>query len=57
MTDAMNLVKAKIEETIAALFSHYNFGKTNSEKVMQFCRPAVERFIFSRVHSVLFALY
>ena len=57
MTEAMNLVKGKIEETIAALFSHYNFGKTNSEKVMQFCRPAVERFIFSRVHSALFALY
>lgn len=53
----MESVKTLIEDTVTALFSHFNFGKSNTEKMMQFCRPAVEKYVFNRVYSELFGLY
>jgi hypothetical protein len=53
----MESVKAIIEETIASLFSHFNYGRTQSEKMMHFCRPAVEKFVFSKVYNLLYSIY
>lgn len=53
----MESVKAIIEETIASLFSHFNYGRTQSEKMMHFCRPAVEKFVFSKVYNQLYSIY
>jgi hypothetical protein len=50
-------IKQVIETTVDALFSHYNFGKSNSEKMMPYCRPAVEKFVFSKLHSNIFPIY
>ena len=53
----MENVKTLIEDTVTALFSHFNFGKSNTEKIMQFCRPAVEKFVFTRLYPTLFGMY
>ena len=38
----MNLVN----ETVHAFKSDYNLGKEHAKSIMQFCRPAVEKYIF-----------
>jgi hypothetical protein len=53
----LDSVKLIIEETVEALFSHFNFGRANSERMMHFCRPAVEKFVFSKVYCHLIAMY
>jgi hypothetical protein len=50
-------VKETIDHTVEALFTHYNNGRVNSERMMMFCRPAVEKYIFSKIYSVLFPIY
>lgn len=53
----MEDVKVIIENTITSLFSHFNYGRSQSEKMMHFCRPAVEKFVFSKVYETLFSIY
>lgn len=53
----MEALKLLINETIEALFAQYTPQGSNTERVMQYCRPAVERFVFSRVLEPLEALY
>mmetsp|Transcript_52259 Transcript_52259/g.59725 ORF Transcript_52259/g.59725 Transcript_52259/m.59725 type:complete len:604 (+) Transcript_52259:83-1894(+) len=53
----LNSIKSMIEESVDTLFHEHNYGKGSSEKMMQFCRPAVERFIFSKLYDILFAMY
>jgi hypothetical protein len=50
-------VKLLVEETVEALFSHFNFGKANSERMMHYCRPAVEKFVFNKLYTHLIAMY
>ncbi|CAG9316248.1 unnamed protein product [Blepharisma stoltei] len=50
-------VKKIIEETVEALFTHFNLSNTSSQKVMQFCRPAVERYIYSKLIKQLLSMY
>jgi Vacuolar sorting protein 9 (VPS9) domain len=53
----LDSIKEIIEQAVEALFTHYNYGRANSEKLMMYCRPAVEKYIFSKVHSILFPIY
>lgn len=53
----MESVKTVIEDTVTTLFSHFNFGKSNTEKMMVYCRPAVEKFLFTRLYPTLISLY
>lgn len=50
-------IQSTIESTIEALFSHYNYGKKSTEKVMVYCRPAVEKYIYTKLHSHLIEIY
>lgn len=50
-------IKSICESTVDSLFSHYNFGKSNAEKTMQYCRPAVEKFVFSKMYPLIFPIY
>lgn len=50
-------MKLLVEETVEALFNHFNFGRTSSERMMHYCRPAVEKFAFSKLFNHLLAIY
>lgn len=39
-------------ETVRAFHSEYNLGKETAKGLMQYCRPAVEKYIFSKVKSI-----
>jgi hypothetical protein len=41
-----------INETVHAFSSDYNLGKETAKSLMQFCRPAVEKYIFSKVSLI-----
>ena len=53
----LHSIQATIEQTIESLFSHYNYGKKNTEKVMVYCRPAVEKYIFTKLQAHLMEIY
>ena len=38
-----------INETVQAFNSEYNLGKDTGKNLMQYCRPSVEKYIFSKV--------
>lgn len=50
-------IQSTVESTIESLFSHYNYGKKNTEKVMIYCRPAVEKYIYTKLHNNLMSIY
>lgn len=50
-------IQSIVESTIESLFSHYNYGKKNTEKVMVYCRPAVEKYIYTKLYSNLMNIY
>lgn len=53
----LDSLKETVEQTVEALFTHYNYGRANTERTMVYCRPAVEKYIYSKVYSVLFPIY
>lgn len=53
----LEFIKRNIEETVEALFTHFNLSNSSSHKQMQFCRPAVERFFYSKLLKHLLELY
>jgi hypothetical protein len=46
-----------VNETVQSFNSQYNFGKEVGKDILTFCRPAVERYIFSKLYDNLFAMY
>ena len=53
----LDSIKETVEQAIETLFTHYNSGRANSEKMMIYCRPAVEKYIYSKVYNILFPIY
>jgi hypothetical protein len=53
----LNSIQATVESTVETLFSHYNYGKKNTEKMMIYCRPAVEKYIYTKLHEKLIEIY
>jgi len=53
----MQSLKLLINETVETLFTQHSPQGSKTERVMQYCRPAVERFVFARVLEPLEALY
>ena len=45
------------EECISTFYCYFNFGKSNTEKMLPYCRPAVEKFIFNKVYNILYDTY
>ena len=43
-----------INETVHAFNSEYNLGKEQAKSLMGYCRPAVEKYIFSKVIKTIF---
>jgi hypothetical protein len=46
-----------VNETVFAFNSEYNLGKDTAKSLMPFCRPAVEKYVFSKLYERLFAMY
>ena len=44
-----------VEECISTFHNDYNYGKT--QKMLTYCRPAVEKFIFNKIYGVLYDMY
>ena len=40
-----------VNETVFAFNSEYNLGKDTAKTLMPFCRPSVEKYIFSKVRN------
>jgi hypothetical protein len=38
-----------INETVHAFNSEYNLGKDTTKNLMPYCRPVVEKYLFSKV--------
>jgi hypothetical protein len=45
------------EECISTFYCYFNFGKSNTERMLQYCRPAVERYMFNKVYQILYDIY
>ncbi len=43
-----------VNETVFAFNSEYNLGKDTAKTLMPFCRPSVEKYIFSKVRNQYF---
>ncbi len=46
-----------INETVYAFNSEYNLGKDTAKSMMPYCRPAVEKYVFGKLHDQLFSMY
>jgi len=46
-----------IDECVGTFYLYFNYGKSEKEKLLPYCRHAVEKFIFNKVYFVLYDLY
>lgn len=49
-----------IDETVQTFYCYYNAGNNSNirmKQILQVCKPATEKFIFSRVYFQLYDLY
>jgi hypothetical protein len=46
-----------VNETVQSFNSEYNLGKEVGKDLLHYCRPAVERYIFTKLYDKLFAMY
>jgi len=45
----MEGIMGLVNETVHAFNSEYNLGKDTAKSLMPFCRPVVEKYLFSKV--------
>jgi hypothetical protein len=46
-----------VNETVYAFNSEYNLGKETHKMLIHYCRPAVEKYVFSKLFDKIFAMY
>jgi len=46
-----------IDSCVSAFFCYFNYGKSNTEKMLPYVRPAVEHIIFKKLSDILYQLY
>jgi cell fate (sporulation/competence/biofilm development) regulator YmcA (YheA/YmcA/DUF963 family) len=46
-----------IDDCVSTFHCYFNFGKSNTERMLHYCRPAVEKFIFNKLYFVLYDIY
>lgn len=46
-----------VNETVHAFNSEYNLGNDKAKSLMPYCRPVVEKYVFSKLYDKLFAMY
>lgn len=53
----MKEILSMTESCVGTFNNYFNFGKSNTEKLLKCCRPAVEKFIFNKVYYLLYNIY
>jgi len=46
-----------VNEVVDTFFFEFNYGKSETRKMMPFCRFAVEKYIFEKLYTRLFKMY
>ena len=46
-----------VNETVQTFNSEYNLGKEMGKDMLFYCRPTVEKYIYTKLHDQLFAMY
>lgn len=46
-----------VNETVNSFNSEYNLGKAVGKDLLHYCRPTVERYLFTKLYDKLFAMY
>jgi hypothetical protein len=46
-----------IDDCVSTFHCYFNFGKSNTENMLHYCRPAVEKFLFNRLDPILKEIY
>lgn len=57
LPEQMKLTLLLIKSSSDSLNNYFNFGKSNTENMLKYCRPACEKFIFNKIYFKLFELY
>jgi hypothetical protein len=45
------------DDCISTFYCYFNFGKSNTERMLPYCRPAVEKFIFNKIYPFIYDMY
>ena len=46
-----------VSDIVKSFYQQYNYGKTGTHDLMRFCGPSVEKYIYSKLYSQIFAMY
>ena len=46
-----------VNETVQTFNSEYNLGKEMGKDMLYYCRPTVEKYLFTKLYDQLFAMY
>lgn len=46
-----------INSCVSAFFCYFNYGKSNTERMLPYVRPAVENILFKKLSDIIYALY
>jgi len=55
--EQMESILKFIDTCVSAFFCYFNYGKSNTEKMLPYVRPAVENIIFKKLSELLYRLY
>lgn len=53
----MEEVTAIIDDCVYTFQCTFNLGKSKTEKILLFCRPGIEKFIFNKIYPLMYELY
>lgn len=53
----MESVYLLVNEVTETFFADFNYGKSETKQMMPYCKISVEKYIFDKVYSQLFAMY
>ncbi len=53
----MDHVNKFISDCVSTFHSYFNFGNNKTEKKLKICKPAVEKFIFTKLDNCLYKIY
>ncbi|MCQ2815626.1 MAG: VPS9 domain-containing protein [archaeon] len=57
LPEQMKLTIMLIKSSADSLGNYFNFGKSNTENMLKYSKPACEKFIFNKIYFILFELY
>lgn len=46
-----------VEECVSTFYLYFNCGKKDTESMLQFCRPSIEKFLFNKLYFLIYDIY